>query len=594
VVFPVSVRVWVVYDENGKPFEMWHMIRDITRNKQDEETLMKEKNVLKGIMENTDAMLAYLDPEFNFVAVNSAYAKGCRHSAEELFGKNHFALFPNPENQAIFEKVRATGKTIQYRDKPFEFKDQVERGVTYWNWTLAPVKDKKGHVQGFVLSLMETTQRKELEQELLEVLEVSQQRESEISALLKASKAVLHHNEFTDVSLAIFDICKELIGASAGYVALLRENNENDVLFLDAGDLPCSVNPELPMPIRGLREETYRTGKVAYHNDFQQSNWAKMIPEGHVKLKNVLFAPLIVNKATVGLIGLANKHGGFTDRDAAMSLAFGEIASIALINSRMMDTLVENEKRLKTYTENLEQLVVEETKKLKDSERLATIGEMAGMVGHDIRNPLQTIISSVYLAKEDLKILPESDEKQSLKESLETMEAQIIYIDKIVSDLQDFVKPLNPQLEEIDANDLIKDVLLSVAVPSNIKVLISIQDLPNLTVDKHFMKRVFINLITNAIQAMPDGGLLKINAANKNGLAIILFEDTGLGISDEIQSKLFKPLFTTKSKGQGFGLPVCKRLVEAHNGGSIAFESKVGIGSKFIVRIPLEMRRSET
>jgi len=592
-VFPVSVRVWVVTDENGKPLEMWSIVRDITRRKQAEDAITREKNVLKGIMENTGAMLAYLDPEFNFVAVNSAYAKGSGHSVEALIGKNHFALFPNEENQAIFEQVRDTGKTVLYHDKPFKFADQPIRGVTYWDWNLAPVKDEKGKVMGLVLSLMETTQRKEMEQELLEVLEESQHRESEISALLKASKAVLYHREFQHIARVIFDTCKELIGASAGYVALASKNvKENEVLFLDAGGLSCTVDPNLPMPIRGLREETYRTGKVAYHNDFLNSKWAKLMPEGHAKLKNVLFAPLIIEEKTVGIIGLANKPGGFTERDVSMALAFGEIASIALINSRMLEALEENEKSLQKYAEHLEDLVEEEANKLKHSERLAAIGETAGMVGHDIRNPLQTITSSVYLAKEEVKSMPESIEKESLTESLETIENQVAYINKIVSDLQDFVKPLNPKIEENDLNTLVKDAFLSIAIPENIKVLISIeQNLPKLTVDKYFIKRVLINLIMNAIQAMPDGGTVTIEATHENGMALISVKDTGSGIPEEDKNKIFKPLFTTKSKGQGFGLSVCKRLVEAHSDGSIAFESEVGKGSKFTVKVPIKIRR---
>ena len=594
-VFPASVRVLVVNDENGKPLEMWSIVRDITRSKQAEEAITKEKNVLSAIMENTGTMLAYLDPEFNFVAVNSAYAKGSGHMVEELVGKKHFALFPNEENQAIFEQVRDTGKTVTYYDKPFKYVDQPERGVTYWNWTLAPVKDETGNVHGLVLSLIETTQRKEMEQELLETLEVSQQRESEILALLKASKAVLYNREFQPIARVIFDTCKELIGASAGYVALLsHEGKENDVLFLDSGKLPCSVDPNLPMPIRGLRGETYRTGQVAYHNDFIHSKWARLMPEGHVKLKNVLFAPLIIGKKTVGIIGLANKQGGFTERDANMALAFGEIASIALINSRMLETLEENEKRLKAYTERLEELVEEEANKLKSAERLAAIGETAGMVGHDIRNPLQTITSSVYLAKEEVKSLPASSKKEDLIESLETIEEQVSYINKIVSDLQDFVKPLNPKIEEIDLHKLVKDAFLSSAIPENIKVLISIEeDLPRLVVDRYLIKRVLINLITNAVQAMPDGGTISVKATQKNGVALISVEDTGLGIPEENRNKIFKPLFTTKSKGQGFGLSVCKRLVEAHNGGSITFESEVGKGSKFTIKIPSKVRRPD-
>jgi PAS domain S-box-containing protein len=340
LVFPASVRVLVVSDENGKPLEMWSIVRDITRRKQAEEAVTKEKNVLKGIMENTGANLAYLDPEFKFVAVNSAYAKSSGHSAEELIGKRYFDLFPNATTQAIFEHVRDTGKTVAYYDKPFYVSGQSERGVTYWDWTLAPIKDETGKVQGLVFSLIETTRRKELEQELLEILEESQHRESEVSALLKASKAVLYNQEFQHVARVIFDTCKELIGASAGYVALLsNDKKQNDVLFLDSGMLPCTVDPTLPMPIRGLRGETYRTGKVAYNNDFRHSKWADFMPEGHVKLKNILFAPLIIDNKTVGIIGLANKPGRFTKRDANMALAFGEIASIALMNSRMLEAL---------------------------------------------------------------------------------------------------------------------------------------------------------------------------------------------------------------------------------------------------------------
>jgi PAS domain S-box-containing protein len=592
-VFPASVRVLVVSDETGKPLEMWSIVRDITRRKQAEEAVIKEKNVIKGIMENTGAMLAYLDLEFNFVAVNSAYAKGSGHSAEALIGKNLFTLFPNAENQAIFEKVRNTRKTVSYHDKPFDFAGQPERGVTYWDWTLAPVKDETGNVLGLVLSLMETTQRKELEQELLEILEESQHRESEVSALLKASKAVLYHQEFQHVARVIFDTCKELIGASAGYVALLsKEGKENEVLFLDSGMLPCTVDPTLPMPIRGLRGETYRTGKVVYHNDFRHSKWAKLMPEGHVKLKNVLFAPLIIDNKTMGIIGLANKPSDFIERDANMALAFGEIASIALINSRMFEALEENERILKAYTEDLEKLVEEEANKLKDAERLAAIGETAGMVGHDIRNPLQAITSSVYLAKEELKTLPESSEKEDLTESLETIEDQVAYINKIVSDLQDFVKPLNPKIEEVDLQKLVKDAFLSSAIPENIKVLISVaDDLRQLAVDRYFIKRVLVNLITNAIQAMPDGGTLTVKATQENGMARISVEDTGLGIPEENRNEIFKPLFTTKSKGQGFGLAVCKRLVEAHNDGSITFESEAGKGSKFTIQVPNKVRR---
>jgi len=262
------------------------------------------------------------------------------------------------------------------------------------------------------------------------------------------------------------------------------------------------------------------------------------------------------------------------------------------MNNKNLEALEKNEGTLKAYTEDLEALVEEEANKLKDAERLAAIGETAGMVGHDIRNPLQTITSSVYLAKEEVKTLPASREKEDLTESLGAIEKQVSYINKIISDLQDFVKPLNPKIEETDLHKLVEDTFLNNAIPKNIKVIISIEeDLSQLVVDRHLIKRVLINLITNAVQAMPNGGTLTVKATHKDEMTFISVEDTGLGIPEENRNKIFKPLFTTKSKGQGFGLPVCKRLVEAHKGGSITFDSEVGKGSKFTIKIPSKARR---
>jgi PAS domain S-box-containing protein len=121
--------------------------------------LERERETLLLIMENTDAQLAYLDPDFNFILVNSAYARGARHTVQELVGRNHFDLFPNAENEAIFEGVRDFGRPVQYRARPFEYHDRPELGITYWDWTLVPVKDAHGTVRGLVLSLVDVTDR---------------------------------------------------------------------------------------------------------------------------------------------------------------------------------------------------------------------------------------------------------------------------------------------------------------------------------------------------------------------------------------------------------------------------------------------------
>jgi PAS domain S-box-containing protein len=226
--------------------------------------------------------------------------------------------------------------------------------------------------------------------------------------------------------------------------------------------------------------------------------------------------------------------------------------------------------------------------KLQEKERLAAIGQTAGMVGHDLRNPLQSITGEVYLAKGELDSLPDGETKSCLQESIQTIEAQVSYMDKIVSDLQTFVKPVEAQMQIINLKPLIAALIAQKGIPKNIQANIQVQGALTVQADPQLLKRVLINLITNAEQAMPDGGELTVKAhGSSQGKVQIIVEDTGNGIPEEIKSKIFTPLFTTKSKGQGFGLAVCKRVIEAQ-GGTITFESQVGKGTKFIIELPLK------
>ncbi|MCL4499186.1 MAG: SpoIIE family protein phosphatase [Chloroflexi bacterium] len=137
--------------------------------------------ILEAVSESTEACLAYLDRDFNFVWVNSAYAHGACRTREEFTGHNHFEYYPHKENEAIFRQVRDTGAPFAVRAKPFEFPDHPERGVTYWDWTLTPVKDGEGETQGLVLSLIDVTERVEFEMHCQEIYE----REHHIAEVLQ-------------------------------------------------------------------------------------------------------------------------------------------------------------------------------------------------------------------------------------------------------------------------------------------------------------------------------------------------------------------------------------------------------------------------
>jgi PAS domain S-box-containing protein len=241
------------------------------------------------------------------------------------------------------------------------------------------------------------------------------------------------------------------------------------------------------------------------------------------------------------------------------------------------------EQQLEQYSKSLEALVEKRTKELKDKERLAGIGETAGMIGHDIRNPLQAIVSELFLARQAMQ--KGSMGAEEAVESIDFVQEQVDYISKIVQDLQDYARPLKPELLEVNLSDILVNVFSTVAVPDKIKLKVHVKGELKAKTDPTFMKRALTNLINNAIQAMPDGGELILAAFEREKSVIITVADTGVGIPENVKHLIFKPLMTTKAKGQGLGLAVVKRLVEAL-GGQVGFESEEGKGTTFTIELP--------
>jgi signal transduction histidine kinase len=228
---------------------------------------------------------------------------------------------------------------------------------------------------------------------------------------------------------------------------------------------------------------------------------------------------------------------------------------------------------------------------LKENERMAAIGETAAMVGHDLRNPLQVIVGSIDLIKKRLNKRGDSEgdstEVSEIEKWVDKIDAQTDYMNKIVSDLQDYSKNIKLTLEEANVESLMGDVVSSVEIPDGVEVTVVLDEgLQDMSVDETLMKRLFTNLVLNAVQAMPDGGSLSIRGSMQGEDVVISVEDTGIGVREENLTMIFKPLFTSKAKGTGLGLPVCKRIVDAH-GGTISVESEEGVGSTFTVILPV-------
>jgi PAS domain S-box-containing protein len=246
------------------------------------------------------------------------------------------------------------------------------------------------------------------------------------------------------------------------------------------------------------------------------------------------------------------------------------------------------EKALKEYSGRLEGMVEERTRELRDAQhelirkqRLAILGELAGGVSHELRNPLATITNAVYFLQMTL-----SDVDDKTKEYLQLISSQAQNAGKIVSDLLDFSRETVADRQHTQVSDLMTPLWDRCPAPHNVTITTLLPpDLPTVLIDPQQILQVLENLVTNAYQAMPNGGTLTVQAEAHNDAVHLAVIDAGVGIADEDIPRLFEPLYSTKPRGIGLGLAVSRTLMEA-NGGRIEVQSKQGEGSTFILILP--------
>ena len=246
----------------------------------------------------------------------------------------------------------------------------------------------------------------------------------------------------------------------------------------------------------------------------------------------------------------------------------------------------------------LEQRVEERTRELRlaqekivRQEKLAMLGQLAGGVGHELRNPLGIISNAVYYLK---LIQPDAEEKVRRYHSMIAREVQTS--EKIITDLMDFARLESMERSQVSVAELVQWTLMRFTVPESIKTTLKLpEDLPEVLVDMGQMQQVLGNIVDNACQAIippgipnakPMGGRITISARKIKGMVAISVKDSGEGITPENMARIFEPLFTTKSKGIGLGLAVSKKLAEA-NGGRIDVKSELGKGSTFTLYLPV-------
>ncbi len=513
-----EVQSSVYLDVSGRPNSLIQA-RDITESIRSAEALRESEAKYRTLIENSSDIIYSLTAEGVFTYVSPNWTALLGHNVSEVVGRS-FEPFVHPED--VEACVRFLGKIVATGEKQgaIEYRVLNKNGDWRWHASNASAKlDEEGRFLEYIGIARDITERKRAD-------EMLGRKTREQDVLLRASRAVLENREFARAARVIFDLCREMTGATAGYVALLSPGGEeNELLFLEAGGRPCSVDPDLPMPVRGLREVAYRTARPVFDNDFENSRWKEFMPGGHVRLDNVLFAPLVVEERAVGLIGMANKEGGFNEDDARLAGALGDIAAIALINSRNLE-------RLETSIKDREVLLKE--------------------LQHRVKNNLNVVSSLLGLEMATLE-----DERP--RQVFQNMRSRILSMSVLYERLY-----RSSELEDIDLGEYLKGIAVSLAETyaaqsGAVRITAKMEPL-RLDLKRTVPLGLVVNeLVTNSLKyAYPagSGGELRLSLERIGGNVHLSVSDEGPGF----------PEGAVFGAGEGMGLKLVEMLARQIEG----------------------------
>ncbi|NPV63228.1 MAG: PAS domain S-box protein [Methanotrichaceae archaeon] len=500
---------------------------NLTGRKRSEDALrMAEENYL-SLLQSINEGIWSVDADGRTIFVNKRMAEmlGCRE--EEMLSRSIFSFLDGKDRElcrTYIDSSLQVGSGLH--DFEFLRKDGSRMHALL---EASPFLDPLGNLSGFVAAVLDITERKHMEDALRASEEKYRnlvEQASDGIVLCRTSGAILAVND---------QLCK-----MTGY-------REDELLKMNCSDLI----PEEELVRRPLHIDEVMSGK-------------KVVLERVVRRRDGRAFPV-------------------------------EISAKALQNNTIQAMVRDISERKKAedalirYKDQLEDLVAERTDQLQKAERLAAIGETASMIGHDLRNPLQAITCTIYLAKERLRsgCLSGELDNATLKEMLDSVDESVRYMNKVVSDLQDYARPLRAEMAWIDVPKLIRGALSIIYVPEGIEVSVRVKsDFPKLLADGGMLKRIIINLVNNAVQSISGLGKVTVSALEKGDRVEIVVSDSGEGIAGDVMPKVFQPLFTTKAKGVGMGLSVCRRLAEAM-GGEITIKSTAGVGTDVTIALPL-------
>jgi PAS domain S-box-containing protein len=583
---PVLYNATVYRDASGNVSGLFAAARDISELRRAEQALVQTGKLLERIFDNVDIHFAYLDRDFNYIRVNRAYALAERKSIDFFPGKNHFDLYPNEKIQALFQSVVDTSKPYSAFETPYEDAGDPGRGITYWDWTLQPVEDAAGKVDGLVYSLIDVSERKLAE----EVIRGNARRAALLSEISQAmAEASLDEK-------AILDTMARMTASFLGGVCIIHLLSE-DQKWLE----PVALFHTRPESFGFLKESfpsfRYSTNGGVAGQVFQSrqsvflpkvsQDQAEAIFSLHLNLyrdrfgiESLMAAPLRIQGKVIGIMSLYRAAGErpYMEEDRVLIQTLADRAAQAVTNARLyreLQAVLQHEQAMRAQ--------------LVQAEKFAGMGRMLASITHEINNPLQTIKNCLYLSQQEI------DDNSQIHEFISIAYAETDRLSKLVAQLREVYHPIKSnQIKPIGLSNLIREVniLLSTQLKDhNVQWEAKLKDTDGLKIEgiADQLKQVFLNICLNAIDAMqPTGGELMVDLiVSDDGHQVgARFQDSGPGIVTDEISRLFEPFYTTKEKGLGLGLAICYDIVQRHNG-HIDVESQPGQGATFTVWLPL-------
>ena len=345
-------------DSSGKIVGVLSSGIDITERRLAEEEVRLNRSFLNSIIENIPFLVFVKDAaSFRYVMVNKAVEDFHGIAKEKILGKTAYDFFPKDQADKIIMTEKdavKTRKTVEVKadQAPSKFGPRSVRSK------VVPILDENGNPKNILSITEDITERNKMEEALRQsearykiLFEESKLHENEKSALLNAARKVLTNHEFKNNSKSIFHICKNLVGAKGGHISLIDDNGNNRIIHLETGDPSNKINLQVSDLIpKSISEILY--SELVYCNDLSKKTYNKYLPNNHIQLENILFAPIKIEDKIVGLISLVNKPNGFNENDAQIVNAFSDLAAISFYNSRTQELLEESEKQYRTLFES--------------------------------------------------------------------------------------------------------------------------------------------------------------------------------------------------------------------------------------------------